>query len=85
LLGDQVIEGKKTKKLLINRWLYTHKIWGILGSPLYKKKPLSSSHTHTTQKNMDLIFTKTLNRQPQWPKTFTKQPFLPQAKEWQNN
>jgi hypothetical protein len=26
LLGDQVIEGKKTKKLLINRWLYTHKI-----------------------------------------------------------
>jgi hypothetical protein len=34
---------------------------------------------------MDLIFTKTLNRQPQWPKTFTKQPFLPQAKEWQNN
>ena len=65
LLGDQVIERKKTKKLLINRWLYTHKIWGILGSPLYKKKPLFSSHTHTTQKNIDLIFTKTLSRQPQ--------------------
>ena len=65
LLGDQVIEGKKTKKLLINRWLYTHKIWGILGSPLYKKN-LSLAHIPTQQKkNIDLIFTKTLSRQPQ--------------------
>jgi hypothetical protein len=25
LLGDQAIEGKETKKLPINRWLYPHK------------------------------------------------------------
>jgi hypothetical protein len=25
LLGDQAIEGKRQKKISINRWLYTHK------------------------------------------------------------
>jgi predicted double-glycine peptidase len=51
LLGDQAIEGKRQKKISINRWLYTHKKGGIFRredkklTKKYQKKTLSSSHT----------------------------------------
>jgi len=54
LLGDQAIEGKETKKLPINRWLYPHKrIWVLRSQKKKRPKRISLtflSNTYTPLK-----------------------------------